>query len=157
MSPMSNPAEPAVSKAVVGPLPTIHFGPPRHRVRLAYTVPRNTLDVRHALCTDHHPACDCREAELNERLDEFLHMSEALRKAATTVLCGHRLYDHGDDRRRAMVVGGDEWWQLIRGNGPLACQCTGCQLIRASEEHVHTNWNGVVECPDPPTKKGLAQ
>lgn len=33
--------------------------------------PRDTRDIRYQLCTDHHTACDCREAELGEVIAEL--------------------------------------------------------------------------------------
>lgn len=132
------------SKALVGPLRFIHFGA-WGNVRQAYDVPRDTRDLRAAACFEHHPACDCREAELNEQINEYWTALKALRAAAETVLRGHRLHDYGDDQSRDLKVGSHEWKRFIRGDGPLACQCTGCQLIRATHEYVPTDRNGVVE------------
>jgi hypothetical protein len=53
--------------AIVGPLPTITF---RDGARQAYSPPRDTCDNRYAACTDHHPACDCREALFAEDRQE---------------------------------------------------------------------------------------
>jgi hypothetical protein len=44
---------------VVGPLPRILYVDGSSEV---YTPPVNTLDLRYVACTEHHRACDCREA-----------------------------------------------------------------------------------------------
>lgn len=46
-------------------------GPQRGRVKEPGDPPRNTSDIRHQLCTHHHLACDCREAELGEQISEL--------------------------------------------------------------------------------------
>lgn len=111
------------SKALVGPLPTITFsgGPGGYWAvtRQAYEVPRNTLDPRFTTCQAHHPACDCREAELAEQRHEMRAEVDAWYRAARTVLAGHRTFDWPSP-------GAD-----LDGRGPLACQCSGCQLVRA--------------------------
>lgn len=52
---------------LVGPMPTITF---RDKSQQAYKPPSDTMDPRYAVCTDHHPACDCREAERSEDRNE---------------------------------------------------------------------------------------
>lgn len=76
-----------------------------------YTAPKNTLDPRFAACTDHHPACDCREAEFAEEIAELRYEYQAIRTAFDEVLAGHLLYD-ADDKP--------------------GCLCTGCQIARAA-------------------------
>lgn len=101
-------------------------GAPRFAV--AYTVPRNTLDPRHAACTDHHVACDCREAELNEQLEENRLEWAALRDAARRVLAGHQLE----------TPAGLEDWQRRRYK---VCMCSGCVIERTS--HNLLSWADV--------------
>jgi hypothetical protein len=132
-------------KDLVGPLPTILFQYGERAVRIAYEVPRDTMDPRYALCTEHHPACDCREAELAEQLGEYRAEQTAARRAAARLLAGHRLKDWQDDDKRSRAEIGDElWWRYAHGDGPLACQCTGCKLARASDLRVRTDENGIV-------------
>lgn len=38
---------------------------------IRYRPPRDTLDPRYSACVRHHVACDCREAELAERIAEL--------------------------------------------------------------------------------------
>ena len=136
------------SKDLVGPLPTIHFQHGHRAVRQAYEVPQDTMDHRYALCTDHHPACDCREALLSEQLREYRAERKAFWDAAAVNLIDHRLRDYGDlgapaGRSRA-EMGDDMWWRYISGDGPLACQCTGCKITRAGDARVITDEDGVV-------------
>lgn len=56
------------STALVGPLPVLRFW---DGTTIVYTPPRDSLDVRFAACTDHRPACDCREAEWAEQRAEW--------------------------------------------------------------------------------------
>lgn len=49
-------------------LPTIRF---LDGSTVAYTAPRDTGDLRAALCGNHHPACDCREAMHAEDVAEL--------------------------------------------------------------------------------------
>jgi hypothetical protein len=103
---------------LVGPLPTITFQGGERAERQVYDVPRNTLDPRYALCTRHHPACDCREAELREMLTELLAESKTACDVAGRVLLGHRIYDLADRRSR------DGY------DGARACLCSGCEIAR---------------------------
>jgi hypothetical protein len=96
---------------VVGPLFTIGF---QDGARLAYTPPTNTLDNRYAACTDHHPACDCREAEWSESMRERKAEDQMMREAFDRILTGHPAY------------------------GRSACMCTGCQIARAANLFVRT-------------------
>lgn len=122
----------STSTELVGPLPVgkVRFGggpsqfwrDEQGRLRFAgshttaiYDVPANTLDPRYAACTDHHVACDCREAELAEQLSEFRGEYRLLRNAIETVLAGHP----------TTADGVDQWSQPIK-----PCQCTGCQIAR---------------------------
>lgn len=61
--------------------------------KVPYDVPRHTGDIRFALCSDHHPACDCREAELAENLAELrseMHEIDRYRSMARGVAQLHR-------------------------------------------------------------------
>lgn len=112
-----------MSTALVGPLPTITFlgGPGAahgNTTRVAYAVPRNTLDPRFAACTDHHRACDCREALLAEDINEWRGEYREVQRAAHAVLAGHQL----------RVPGAMTHEEYERGG----CQCTGCQITRRS-------------------------
>ncbi|PXY17061.1 hypothetical protein [Prauserella flavalba] len=125
------------STDLVGPLPTItfHGGPGgfRNPARVAYSLPRNTLDPRFAACRDHRPACDCREALLAENLAELRYEYHAAQRAACEVLAGHR------------VENPDAYTDAERAH--LACQCTGCQIVRRSHllDYRHIDpWTGVI-------------
>lgn len=89
-------------------------GAPRYQV--AYQVPRNTCDPRYRQCTDHHVACDCREAELNEQLEEHRGEWRYLQDAARSALAGHQV-DHPSGDRHGFT-------QL--------CLCSGCVIQRAT-------------------------
>lgn len=57
--------------------PVLHFNHRFHKVlpfpEVRYRVPANTCDPRWDACRVHHPACDCREAEQAENLNELRH------------------------------------------------------------------------------------
>lgn len=76
---------------------------------VAYDIPRNTLDPRVEQCTDHHVACDCREALMAEDLKEIRLEYRAVEQAFTTILAGHPTRTSDDAK---------------------PCQCTGCQIAR---------------------------
>ena len=76
---------------------------------VAYDRPKNTLDPRVEACTDHHVACDCREAALAEDLSEFRAEFNAIKQAFSMVLAGHPTRTKGDAK---------------------PCQCSGCQIAR---------------------------
>lgn len=101
-----------MTAALVGPLRTgvIHFQRGIRRANggvVAYDPPVNTLDPRYIACTDHHVACDCREAEFSEERNEWRMERASLRSAIDRILD-----DHPTDA--------DE-----------PCMCTGCQIARA--------------------------
>ncbi len=84
-----------------GPLPGhIRF---QDGVQLPYEPPKNTLDPRWKACTEHRPACDCREAEQAENLHELHAEWTAFRDALKDVLTGH---------------------------ASCCCRCTGCEIAR---------------------------
>ena len=106
-----------MSTEIVGPVQTVTFwgGPAwdgtgsiedhwASRPRIAYTPPRNTCDPRVRACTDHHVACDCREAEWAEERAEWRYEHQERDETIRRVLAGHN---------------------------PLACRCTGCQIVVA--------------------------
>lgn len=91
------------STALAGPLPVIRFW---DETTIVYTPPRDTLDPRFAVCSDHRPACDCREAEWSEQRQEWraaaadrrqleqaveaigkIHRSESMRPAGSGRMC----------------------------------------------------------------------
>jgi hypothetical protein len=74
----------------------------RDDTRIDYDPPRNTMDPRYAACKEHQLACDCREAELSEEIDEYRGEFRAVRRAIVKVLSGH----------------------------PNGCKCTGCEIAR---------------------------
>jgi hypothetical protein len=101
------------SQALVGPLPTVRF---QDGTKVAYTPPKSTMDNRWRDCTEHHVACDCREAELAEYIAELRAMLKDAQDAARTILAGHATYAYenganGDDRE-------------------IGCMCTGCRIAR---------------------------
>ncbi|MGL5911569.1 MAG: hypothetical protein ACRCZP_16335 [Phycicoccus sp.] len=84
-----------------------------------YTVPSDTRDPRWAACADHHPACDCREAEHAEDIHDYRARLRGIDQAALKVLRGHATY----------AVTADGQTDYAR-----RCQCTGCQIARCSHE-----------------------
>lgn len=86
------------TKELVGPLPTVAFrGGPENRgwppnpnpPKVAYVPPVNTCDPRYAACTEHHVACDCREAEFAEESAERRAERRETQQAFETILAGH--------------------------------------------------------------------
>lgn len=76
---------------LVGPMPAVRFrgGSP---ARLVADPPQSTMDLRYLVCTDHHTACDCREAELNELIAEARFeaiVQRRMEEACTAVLRLH--------------------------------------------------------------------
>jgi hypothetical protein len=57
--------------------------------QVEYTVPKGTLDPRFSACTDHHVACDCREACLREDIDEARADYKQVRDAIGKAIYGH--------------------------------------------------------------------
>lgn len=102
--------------------------------RIAYDVPRDTLDKRYAACASHHPACDCREAERSEDLAELRARLDEIEEAALEVLAGHHAYAW----RRNPVSDEEE---------AVHCMCTGCQIARRG--HLLAAWTVSDPRPDP--------
>lgn len=118
----------SMSTALVGPLRRIHF---RDGTRMVADPPRNTMDARWQACTDHHLACDCREAELAEEIAEQHAVRGEVEKAAQRVLAGHRI---------------DAW--SADGSRFAGCECTGCRLAREAHLWIRVDDNGFVIAPD---------
>ena len=113
---------------IAGPLREgiIYFtGGPRPRVRVAhaYEVPRDTRDPRYAACVNHRTACDCREAELSELINELRGELRLVERAVNTVLAGHVTGSWLD-------VGEIGCWACQGAAG--VCLCSGCQIARAA-------------------------
>lgn len=104
---------------LVGPLPPIRF---HDGTVQGYRVPTSTLDPRYSLCSDHHPACDCREAMLAEDRSEYRSMLRGAEQAAAEVLAGHATW--------AWTAEGEVDWAR-------RCSCTGCQIARIA--HLRTS------------------
>jgi hypothetical protein len=115
------------STALVGPLRRHYFGG-YPGVVLVANLPRDTRDIRSQACAAHRFACDCREALLAENTTELHAELKAWERAARTVVAGHRVWDWDDIENHR-----GNW----RGDGPLACQCHGCQLVRAAHARVY--------------------
>ncbi|MGW8538774.1 hypothetical protein ACWGK5_32135 [Rhodococcus qingshengii] len=97
--------------AIVGPL--VRFR--SQQVPVSAAPPRDTHDPRWNNCTDHHLACDCREAEQNEMLNELRSEWKILRDAMDVMIAGH-----------ATKV--DQYDQQPRPD--LECQCQLCDFAR---------------------------
>ena len=120
------------STALVGPLPTVAFygGPMRRGAfagrtplpRVVYEVPRNTCDPRFAACTDHHVACDCREACHAEEIAEHRAEWKLLHDAAHRALAGHQV-------QAPIGMEHASRWLFEREQ---LCLCSGCVIHRAT-------------------------
>lgn len=115
---------------IVGPVGTVTFGggpwPVGQSLRdhyasmpsVNYTPPANTCDPRYTACTDHHVACDCREAEFAEQRQERRAETQHQREVFARVLAGHQVIDLNATNP-------------YTGERAVACMCTGCQIARA--------------------------
>ena len=127
------------STELVGPLPTVTFGGgPRipisewgARPKVAYVPPRNTMDPRFDACTDHHVACDCREAEHAEMLQEWRSERQESDDAFAQILAGHATYAWSVYRRTVVGWVGDSPVEKFAEIPEQLCMCTGCQIARA--------------------------
>lgn len=63
--------------APVGPQPVIRY---HDGTVEPYDLPHDTRDSRYLVCTQHHRACDCREAEAGEDRQELRAASEESRR-----------------------------------------------------------------------------
>jgi hypothetical protein len=102
-----------MSAELVGPVPVITFA---DGTRQPYDVPRNTLDIRYAACTDHHPACDCREALQAENLSEYRGDAKAVEAAFAAELQDHATWP--------------TWYSGDPDAQFQVCQCSGCRIAR---------------------------
>lgn len=150
---MTAPSYPAVppGKELVGPLPRVYFrGAGAYgggeRPWQVFDVPRDTCDPRYLSCTQHHTGCVCREAELSEERRELRWIVDEATASIRTVLAGHRL-KHFPTWEEWPAYEGPLRELYARGGGPLACRCTGCQLVRGAEFLIPTDRNGVVLAP----------
>lgn len=97
-----------------------HYKTPRAELpQVEYEVPTDTLDPRYSACTEHRVACDCREAELHEEINELRMEYRAMREALRTILDGHSTH----------IIGAPNPYT---GEVDQPCQCTGCQIARAA-------------------------
>lgn len=86
--------------------------------------PTDTRDPRYIACTDHHLACDCREAEQNEEIREWLGNWQAARDAAQEICGGHPTWpDYFVEEHSGA-------YDVTYARSEDCCQCTGCQIIR---------------------------
>jgi hypothetical protein len=108
-----------MSGELVGPLPVIRF---MDGSTQAYTPPRNTCDIRYAACSGHHPACDCREAELAEDIAEYRAMYREVEQVILTAIKGHQTYAY-TGVSDAGWTGDDKFGQ---------CKCPACMIARAA-------------------------
>lgn len=93
-------------------------------VNVGQPPPVDTNDPRWLACTDHHLACDCREAEQTEGLREYRADWQKARDAAQEVCAGHPTYPDYYDH----AVGETGDFRYVPSGA--CCQCTGCQIIR---------------------------
>lgn len=101
-------AIPAAS--LVGPL--IWFR--RQPVAVTSSPPTNTNDPRYIACTEHHLACDCREAERSEDLHEYKSALHDIGETIRAASAGHPTFVYVADERRT----------------DLECRCTSCVVAR---------------------------
>jgi hypothetical protein len=103
----------ADGRPLVGPMVRFRGGP----VAVDRSAPTNTGDPRYRACTDHHLACDCREADLNEQLHEYRSEWQLLRDEMGRAIRGH-----------ATVVEQEDGQPRI----DLQCQCALCEFARVA-------------------------
>lgn len=123
------------STELVGPLPTVSFygGPGvfgHARPKVAYVPPRDSTDPRYSACTDHHVACDCREAELAEQITEWHSEYMLLKAAIKKHIEGHRTYAEWTYRQIFVRwENGEQVWRYERDDAAM-CSCVACQIAR---------------------------
>ncbi|MGY4103457.1 hypothetical protein ACW2Q0_28420 [Nocardia sp. R16R-3T] len=100
------------ANALVGPL--VFFR--GQQVAVTSSPPTDTRDPRYDRCTDHHLACDCREAEQNENLHELRTEYRHLTDVLAVMLAGHRTAVYVDGNRRES----------------LDCRCQLCEFARTA-------------------------
>ncbi|MEV6154965.1 hypothetical protein AB0L53_31950 [Nonomuraea sp. NPDC052129] len=88
---------------------------PRAEISLILPLPKNTMDPRWLACTNHHTACDCREAELAEELNEVRVELRHILTVLQEELADHATWAYTADNR----------------DDPIAqCKCFGCKIAR---------------------------
>jgi hypothetical protein len=130
------------------PTGTITFYPGGGRVRYGYTPPRNTCDLRSILCTDHHPACDCREAMWAENQSEWKWERDERQRTVWAVLQGHQ-FDYPSTIRT-------EYDRMRFG---ARCFCSGCVILRSGWTYdflpigaIDHRTGRIKPCPVPPRR-----
>lgn len=96
------------------------------QVPVTSSPPRDTGDPRWRNCTDHHLACDCREAEYAELAHEYRSEWERLRLMLSGMLADHPTHVSVDGEERP----------------DLACQCGLCAFARKSKLLDSYRWDG---------------
>lgn len=129
---------------LVGPVPSVSFygGPDRYRPgidapKIGYVIPTSTRDPRFAACTEHHVACDCREAELAEEIAEFRTEYRRLRDLVYSAVEGHRTWPVSADGQVHHVSDSAQSdpdllarYRYIGVDITAVCSCPICSLIR---------------------------
>jgi hypothetical protein len=95
-----------VSAELVGPLRRMWFADSWQQPKRYYDLPKSTLDLRYRACADHHPACDCREADIAESFAEHKAEHDALYNAVLEAVKGHPTYARDElDRCKCQACG----------------------------------------------------
>ncbi|WP_062434880.1 hypothetical protein [Herbidospora daliensis] len=82
---------------------------------LSAPLPENTMDPRWLACASHRTACDCREAEFGERINEYRSDEEQAKKVFAEVLAGHQTFAYTATGAVDTVA---------------QCKCSGCEIAR---------------------------
>ena len=106
---------------LVGPMVRFRGQP----VDVGSSTPRYTLDPRYLACTDHHLACDCREAEQNEQINEYRDGYREITDVIAAAIEGHptEVFIDGEER------------------SDLECQCAGCKIARITRRGISYQHN----------------
>lgn len=105
------------SYELVGPMVPFR----QQMVAVTSSPPRDTRDPRWRQCTAHHLACDCREAEKNEQIDEMRAELRIVRQALAAAIVGHPTF---------VYVDSGPYSQSHRRRRDIECKCIGCDLAR---------------------------
>lgn len=108
--------------ALVGPLVRFRGG---QQMPVRHAPPFDTRDPRYTACTDHHLACDCREAEQNENLHEHRAELREIDRAIAAAIEGHPTQVFVDNEERP----------------DLECQCVGCKVARITRRGLRWGTN----------------
>lgn len=109
---------------LIGPL--VYFRGRKLQIPVRHSPPQNTLDPRYRACTDHHLACDCREAEQQESLTEYRLQLREIDQVIAGLIEGHPTSVYIDDVNRR----------------DLECQCGGCKVARITQRGL--SWSSSV-------------